>query len=133
MKRGIVLLGIVVAVILGASLSNEILAQKDWERLGSRKVDFGIEKDVIPVGIKDGTYKSLKFVVTGGSVNMRKVVVTYGNGTKDEIEVRHNFKRGSLSREIDLKGGKRVIRNITFWYDSDNRSRRRATLSVFGR
>jgi hypothetical protein len=45
------------------------------------------------------------------------MVVTYGNGTKDVIPLRHVFKRGSTSRIIDLRGGNRVIKKITFVYD----------------
>lgn len=104
-----------------------------WERLGSRKVNFGLDRDVIRVTAKEGTFTKLKFKVTGGNLNMHRIVVVYGNGARDEIEVRHKFRRGSATRIVDLRGNKRVIRKITFWYDTKNLSRRRATLHVFGR
>ena len=114
-------------------ITQSAVAQKDWQRLGSRKVNFGLDRDVIKVGLQDGTFTKLRFVVSGGALNMHKIVVQYGNGTKDELEVRHNFKKGSLTRVVDLRGGKRIIRDITFWYDTKNASRKRATLTVFGR
>ena len=54
-------------------------------------------------------------------------------GTSEEIKLRHNFNRRSDSRVIDLNGRNRIIKKITFLYDTKNRSRRRATLQVFGK
>lgn len=104
-----------------------------WVKLGSKKVNYALDRDVIHVGINDGAFKKIRLKVTKGSLNMHKVVIEYANGQKDNINVRHNFKRGSMSRVIDLEGNNRIIRDITFWYDSDNSSRRRATLTVYGK
>jgi hypothetical protein len=104
-----------------------------WDRLGTRTVNFAIDKDDIRVGAKEGGYTKLKVVVTGGSVNMHRMVVTYMNGTKEEINLRHLFKKGSTSRIIDLNGGKRLIKNIRFFYDTKNRAPRKAKVTVFGR
>lgn len=103
-----------------------------WEHLGSRTVNYGLDKDVIPVGAKEGVYTQLRLVVSGGSLNMHRMVVEYGNGERDEIELRHQFRRGSTSRVIDLSGNKRMIRSVYFWYDSKNLSRQRARISLFG-
>lgn len=114
-------------------LSAEIAQQGPWVRLGVRKVNYGLDHDVIHVGANEGVYTKLKIVVRGGGLNMHKMVVTYGNGAKDNIPLRHNFRQASGSRVIDLKGNKRIIRSITFWYDSKNISNRRATIVVFGK
>ncbi len=106
---------------------------KDWEKLGSKKVNYRLDKDVVHVGIKDGVFKKLKLVVSGGSLNMHKMVVHYGNGTKENINLKHNFSRLSTSRVIDLKGNRRVIKKIVFLYDTKNRSARKAKLHVFGK
>ncbi len=104
-----------------------------WERLGSKKVNYSLDKDIIKVGAHEGTFKKLKLVVSNGSLNMHRMVVHYGNGSKEEIKLRHNFNRRSDSRVIDLKGNNRIIKKITFIYDTKNRSRRKATLQVFGK
>ncbi len=104
-----------------------------WERLGSKKVNFRLERDVLRVGMQDGSFSKLKLHVTGGSLKIHKMIVEYGNGQKAAIEVRHIFKQGSGSRIIDLNGNRRVIKDITFFYDSVNRPGRRATLHVFGK
>lgn len=106
---------------------------RDWDHLGSRKVNFRLDRDVIKVGAIEGGYTKLKIQVTGGNLNMHKLIVQYGNGKKDVIELRHNFSKGSGTRIIDLRGRGRIIRDITFWYDTKTLSGRRAKVHVFGR
>ena len=107
-------------------------ANAGWEVLGTRNVSRNVETDVLRVGALDGTFTKLKVKVTGGTVYMRRMVVTYGNGTKDEIPLKYVFKRGAESRVIDLRGGKRIISKITFVYDRKNTARR-AKIWVGGR
>lgn len=104
-----------------------------WVKLGSRKVNYTLDHDIIHAGIKEGGFTKLRIVVTGGSLNMHKMVVVYGNGTRDEIPLRHTFTKRSASRVIDLRGGKRIIRDISFWYDTKGVVGRRATVTVFAR
>lgn len=107
--------------------------QAKWEKLGSRKINYGLEKDVIPVGIRDGKFTKLKIVVKGGAINMHKMTVHFMNGSSQEIALKHNFTKNSGSRVIDLNGGKRIIKNIAFFYDTKNLARSKATIHVFGR
>lgn len=104
-----------------------------WVKLGSKKVNYGLDRDVIHVGLRDGSFSKLKVQVKGGAVNMHRIVVEYRNGSKEEIQVRHNFRRNAGSRIIDLNGGKRMIKDVTFWYDTKNVSRRKATVHLLGR
>lgn len=104
-----------------------------WEKLGSRKVNFGLEKDTIAVGAHEGAFTKLKVQVTGGSLNMKKMFVNFKNGERKEIELKHNFDKGSGSRVIDLPGNKRLIKDIVFVYDTKNQSKKRATVHVFGK
>ncbi|AXT55075.1 DUF2541 family protein [Aquimarina sp. MMG015] len=104
-----------------------------WEHLGSRTVNYKIDRDVIKVTAKDGAFKKLKVKVTNGSINMHRIVVQYGNGEKQVIQVKKNFKKGGATRIIDLKGNKRIIRDITFFYDTKNLSKNRAKVHVFGK
>lgn len=127
------LLGLFLVVGFTAYAGNPSKIAKEWERLGTKKVNYKLDRDVIHVGAKDGRFTKLKIAVTKGNLNMHKMVVHYGNGTKDEIELRHNFGRRSSSRVIDLNGNKRFIKKITFVYDTKNASRRKAKIHVFGR
>ncbi|MCH2195096.1 DUF2541 family protein [Kordia sp.] len=116
------------------SISTDTFVSKwKWEKLGSKKVNYKLDKDVIRLGKHEGTFKKLKLVVSKGALNMHRMVVHYGNGSKEEIKLRHNFNRRSNSRVIDLDGRNRIIKKITFIYDTKNNSKSRATVHVFGR
>ncbi len=131
------ILSIALATLLFIGLSSFETSKKiqprDWVHLGSRKINWGVEKDVIVVGPNARGFTKLKIKVTGGAVNMRKMVVTYGNGDKDNIPLKFNFSKGAESRVIDLKGGKRQIKTISFWYDTKNGSKQKATVHVAGK
>lgn len=104
-----------------------------WERLGTRKVNYGLDRDEIFVTAKDGIFSALKIKVKRGGINMHKLVVHYGNGETDEIELRQNFAPGSESRVLDLVGNKRIIQKVVFWYDTKNIARRRGVVELWGR
>lgn len=124
-----VLLGM---ILLGSSFTANEAPMLKWKKLGAKKVTYKLDKDVLHVGKYDGTFRKLKIKVTGGSINMHKMTVEYGNGSHDNIPLKYTFERGNNSRVIDLEGGKRIIKDITFWYDTKNSSNKRATVHVFG-
>jgi hypothetical protein len=135
MKNGILFIAVILLSTFASANVPTLpsFAKHNWEKLGSKKVNFRVEKDVIRVGLKDGRFTKLKVQVTGGHLNMRKMIVQYANGQKEVITIKHNFSQRSGSRIIDLDGGKRVIKDITFWYDSKNKPAGKATVHVFGR
>lgn len=106
---------------------------ENWESLGVRKVNFGLDRDVIPVTYRDGAFTAIKIVVRNGALNMHRCVIHFENGGRQEVELRHQFGPRSASRTIDLAGNRRLIERIEFWYDSKNVRVRRATVQVFGR
>jgi len=106
---------------------------RKWILLGTRKVDYKLDRDVLVLGAREGKFRKLQLKVQNGSLNMHKMVIEYRNGQRDEIELRHNFRKGSDTRIIDLEGHQRYIKAITFWYDTDNYSNKKAMLYVFGR
>ena len=127
------ILSVLFTAFMFISLSGFSQKRVKWEKLGVRAVDYKIDKDDIHVGAKEGGFTKLKVVVAGGALNMHKMVVTYMNGEKEDIALRHNFKKGSGSRIIDLNGGKRLIKNIRFFYDTKNLAKSKAKVIVFGR
>jgi hypothetical protein len=113
--------------------SHTALAQQRWERLGTRTVDWGLDRDIIPVTWKDGWFDAVRIEVHGGALNMHKCIIHFENGQQDDVEIRQLFTRRSSSRVIDLPGNKRRIEKIVFWYDTKNRARSKAVVTVWGR
>lgn len=104
-----------------------------WELLGMRKVNYSLDRDEIIVTRAEGIFTALKVKVKKSPINMQKLVVTFGNGEVEELELRNNFAAGSESRVIDLPGNKRVIKKIVFWYDTKNIANRKGIVEVWGR
>jgi len=115
------------AVMLAA-----VAVLQNWEPLGSRRVSFAVDRDVIDVGAREGTFNAIRIEVDGGALEMYNIVLTFGNGDTWSPNTRVVFGRGSWSRLIDLPGPARFIRKIEFWYRSRLR-RGQATVRVFGR
>jgi hypothetical protein len=105
----------------------------NWELLGTRTVNYGLDKDEISVTARDGKFNKLKLRFRQAPLNMRKLVVHFGNGDKQNVSIQKNFKKGQETRVIDLKGGNRVIKKVTMWYDTKNKARKRCKVEVWGR
>ena len=133
MKTSIYLFALVATLFLGSSFTSVNNHMRIWKKLGTKKVSYGLDRDVIHVGLKDGVFNKLKVQVTGGALNMHKMVIEYGNGAKENVNLKHNFPQGGGTRVIDINGNNRVIKDITFWYDTKNISRKKAKVHVFGR
>jgi hypothetical protein len=95
-------------------------------------VDYSLDYDVIPVTYKKGTFTTLKIKVKDGNINMHRCMITFENGDKQEIEIKHQFTAGS-DKTIDLKGNNRIIEKVAFWYDTKNKSSQKAIVEVWGK
>ncbi len=104
-----------------------------WEKLGQRSVKRGVDKDVMHVTIANGGFRQLKIAVKKSPVNIKKIIVEYANGKRDELKLRSVISAGSESRLMDLRGGKRVIRKVTFYYETIERRRGKAIVTAWGR
>lgn len=104
-----------------------------WEMLGSKKVNYGLDRDEIMVTAQEGVFTALKLKVKRSPINMHKIAVHYGNGEVDNIDIRQEFRAGGESRVIDLAGNKRVIQKVVFWYDTKNFANRKGLIELWGR
>ena len=104
----------------------------DWVLLGQRLVNDRADHDTIMVTAKRGDFRSIKLTVQRAAVDFHRVVVVYGNKSRQEIELRHTSPAGGESRVIDLEGGDRVINRVELWYDARTIRGRKALVSVFG-
>jgi len=113
MKNLVFIIGML-SMTFSLCASTPALFPVNWDRLGSKKVSYSLDRDVIKVGFKEGTINKLKLGVTGGSLNMHKMKVVYMNGQSENIDLRYNFNKRTDSRLIDLKGKNRVVKEIIF-------------------
>jgi len=105
---------------------------REWVLLGARPVNDRADHDVIMVTAAKGDFKSIKLTVQRAAVDFHRVVVYYGNGTKQELELRNTIPAGGETRIIDLTGNERIINRVEFWYDARTIRGRRAVVRLFG-
>lgn len=104
-----------------------------WCDLG--KVTAGRDRDHDTIVIKGSNdeFRALKFKVKDSPVNIHRMVVTYDNGAREEINTRNEIAKGGESRHIDLRGsGKRSLKKVEFWYDSAGLLNGQADVKLFG-
>jgi hypothetical protein len=91
----------------------------NWDLLGSRRVSDRLDHDVVAVSRSEGDFRRIKITVQRASVDFHRVVVHFGSGDAQRIELRHTIAAGGETRVIDLVGRDRVIRSVEFWYDAN--------------
>jgi hypothetical protein len=103
-----------------------------WAQLGRVTASHSADHDRITVSGKNDDFRKLKFKVSDAPLNMNRVVVTYDSGAPETLNVREDIPKGGETRDIDLKGGKRSIRTIEFWYESKGMLNGKADVTVYG-
>ncbi len=104
-----------------------------WVFLGQRHVTDRIDRDSIEVTASEGTFDAIRIGVKRSAVRFVKVVVVYGAGTSDDLEIRDVIPAGGHSRALDLRGANRVIKRIDFVYEAKSLGRRGAIVEISGR
>lgn len=104
----------------------------DWRILGSKSAGHSADHDKIEVNGPHDYFRKLKFKVTNSPLNLEKMIVRYDDGAPENIDVRSNIPQGGESRVIDLKGGKRKLKSVEFWYDTKGILNGKAELTLFG-
>lgn len=104
-----------------------------WSVLGCRDVDFRIDRDVIQVDRREGSFTAIRLRAAGNDVRVLDLKVIYGNGEPDDIPVRAVIRAGQQSGSLDLHGRNRRIDRIQMIYASRPNFRGHARICVEGR
>lgn len=125
---------LVAVVVLGLLAAAVAVEAQGWVRLGARNVSDRNDHDVVPVTGRQGQFNAVRFAVRGHDVDFHRVVIHYGDGEDQVVQMRETIRAGRETRAIDLERRNRVIRSIEFWWDANTFGRGgRATVTVFGR
>jgi len=77
---------------------------------------FGVDRDSIDVGRREGRFRAIRLQVKGADIQMLDLKVVYGNGEPDHIPVRALIREGQRTRPLDLRGRGRIIDRIDLTY-----------------
>lgn len=103
-----------------------------WERLACKEVNFGIDKDTVRVGRSEGTFKAIRLKVRKAPIEIYLLRVVFGNGARQDINVRQVIPDGGETRQIDLAGTNRGIDRIEMVYRSIPAFKGKAEVCVDG-
>lgn len=104
-----------------------------WEKLGQRRVNYGLDRDEILVTAREGVFTAIRLKAEVAPINVHRCVVHFANGDTKAVNITQNLRAGQITRAIDLPGNRRVITKVVFWYDTRNRANRRGRIELWGR
>ena len=78
-----------------------------WELLGQQSVGFGVDRDVIRVGRREGRFEKIALEVKDNDVEILDLKVFFNRGPPQDLRVREFIRAGGRTRPIDLVGGDR--------------------------
>jgi hypothetical protein len=111
---------------------NETNSNQRWKFIGDRKVNFGVDRDVIHFGNLKDDFRKLQVKVTDGPVKMLDMKVYFDNGSVQDVQIRSLIPQGGSTRVIDLDGGLRHLSKIEFWYETIGFVKGKARVTVWG-
>jgi hypothetical protein len=89
---------------------------KGWTKLGERTVNARVDHDRITVARKKGKFEKMAIVVLDSDLDLLDFDVKFGQGEPWNPNVKHTFKEGQRSHELDFPGGDRVVKWIDMKY-----------------
>lgn len=126
-------LAVFAALLLLISSTSALKAQREWIHLGDKHVDGNSDHDKISLGSSEGWFRQLQIRVEDAPVSFKRVVVHFGNGTDEELQFREVINAGGSTRAMDLRGRRRIIKSVEFWYEKVNEGSKRPTVRLYGR
>jgi hypothetical protein len=123
----------VIAALVGYSTAATAQNKLTWDKLGTEAVDYAIDHDAVTLEAGDKLYTALKIKVINGTVNVHKATVHFANGDTQDITLPKELNADNDGKLVDLKGNKRAIEKVTFWYDTKRTGNEKAVVEVWGK
>jgi hypothetical protein len=102
-----------------------------WVLLGTTEAKHTSDNDTLRV-TDPGAYRQVKIGVNGASLHMKRFVVTYDNGLKDDIPVNYKIPKDSETRPLQLHGKHRITQ-VDYQYDTKGWLHGSAKVSLYAK
>ena len=103
-----------------------------WRKLGDEVVNFDVDHDTIDVN-DDNRIRELRINVADAPVRFRRIVITYKDGVKKDMEYMEDIAMGRDGRLISLEGDGHIIDAVEFWYETASMGGKKAHITLYGR
>ena len=103
-----------------------------WHKIGETIVDFNTDADEIAVVGAD-RFGFIKINVTDAAINLISFDIYFESGDKQSVTIGKDIKAPGETRVVQLNGGERSIKKITFIYKTiPNSADKKAHLELWG-
>lgn len=135
MKKLIVIAMLVstsVASVFAQSPGVVISDKTGWHKIGEKIVDFQTENDEIAVLGAD-RFSAVKLLIEKAPINLVSFDIYFENGDKQSVSVLKEFKTPGETRVININGGEREIKKVSFVYKTiANAKDKKAHVELWG-
>lgn len=104
-----------------------------WVSLGTKKVGFIVDRDVIPVGRDEGWLTALRLKAERQDVRLVNVRIVYANGFAESFNADTTLRAGGRPYEIDLRGERSFLKQIELVYRTRPNFQGQAVVEIEGR
>jgi len=118
--------------ILVFSQCTALLGQQ-WTLIGTKNLNYTLEKDVIGISKATGSYQSLKIKIKRSPLKVNKLIVTYADGQTQEFNIGKEIAMGQESNIFNLPTGGRTLRKVEITYDTKGSAGSKAAVELWGR
>jgi len=96
----------------GGPVADHDRGRGTWEMLGERAVEFKTDRDVIPVGRREGRFTKIRLKVLRHDIDLLSLRVVYANGQEDEYRIDRRVRNEEEGVTFDLRGERRSIDRV---------------------
>lgn len=102
-----------------------------WKLIAQGRIDLQDDRFKFAIGQRKGLFKSLRIRNKDRAVKIRRIRITFGNGSTQTVRLNRTLDGGEQTAVIDLDGNSRFIDNIVV-RTVDQRRARRTRLEIIG-
>ena len=97
------------------TIPQDVAAQRGWTTIGSREVNGGLDRDVIPVRGSD-RYSAIRICAKRRPVRLIDADVDFANGGRQDMQAASLLSAGECTPALKLNGNRRNIEAVRLSY-----------------
>lgn len=94
-------------------------AQAQWVLLGSKSVSLTADRDIVSAR-GEGAFSRIRLCVLQRAVRFHDLDIVFGSGARQDLQIRSVIAPGDCTRAVDIRGGRRLIRQVVLTYETVN-------------
>ena len=118
-------------ILLSSSFLSTDSYELRWTVIGHNTVDFRNDKGQLFHRLPDSLFTQIRLGFQGGDISMHHCTIHFADGEIQTVPLRKKFNAGSMSKVIDLSGGKRSITKVVYFYTPSHLAKKKTTIELW--